>query len=304
MWKNTKIPNLDPVIYQGGAILWNWLGYCLAYVQTAFGAGWAGVTAWESWSSAKGKHADRNFPIGVYVPIWFSHTGTYGGVRKNWGHVAILRIDPNGSVKIWSSPLSNKAYADVFTGISQLERAFNASFVGWTEFVGPTRVLEYVNNNITRAELDKLFLEILERKPDAGAYTHYVGRRTYDFTRNDLLTSAERKQLLANKEAARKAADEAARKAAEAKAKADKAAAEAKAKKEREEAERLAREAEEARLEAERLAEEERKKKEEQSEKAPSWADLEAIVNENNSLLKQLLQLITDLITKFTNIFK
>ena len=270
----------------------NWLGYCLAYVQTAFGAGWAGATAWESWSSAKGKHADRNFPIGVYVPIWFSHTGTYGGVRKNWGHVAILRIDPNGSVKIWSSPLSNKPYADVFTGISQVERAFGASFVGWTEFVGPTRVLEYVNNNITRAELDKLYREILERNPDAGAYTHYVGKRTYDFVRNDLLQSDERKRLLASKEKARKAAEEAARKAEEARLAAERAQAEAKAKKEREAAEKLAREAEEARLEAERLAEEERKKKEEQANTAPSWKDLADEQKRTNTLLETIIKFI------------
>lgn len=299
-YKQVKTPNLDPVIYQSGAILWNWLGYCLAYVQTAFGAGWAGATAWESWSSVKGKHADRQFPIGVYIPIWFSHTGTYGGVRKNWGHVAILRIDPNGSVKIWSSPLSNKAYADVFTGISQVERAFGASFVGWSEFVGPTRVLEHIpakNNNITTAQLTALYQEILERKPDAGAINHYVGKRTYDFTRNDLLTSTERKTLLANKEAARKAADEAKRKAEELKKKADEAKAAAEKK-------RLEEEARKAQEEAERLAEEERKKKEEQANTAPSWKELEAMTKENNTLLKSIQSLVQWIVDKLKAVFK
>ena len=226
MWKNTKTPNLDPVIYQGGRVLMNWLGYCLAYVQTAFGAGWAGATAWDGWSSVQGKHADRSFPVGVYVPIWFSHTGTYGGVRKNWGHVAILKVEANGSAKIWSSPLSNKPYADVFTSISQVESAFGASFVGWSEFVGPTRVLEY-KPTVTDAQIRQAYLEILERPADANGLSHYRTQVSKGWTlsqiRNDLLTSQERKTMLANKEKARKAEEEARRKAEEARIKAEQA---------------------------------------------------------------------------------
>lgn len=290
MWRNTKTPNLDPVVYQEGKILYNWLGYCLAYVQTAFGAGWSGLTAWEGWTvRTSGRHADRSIPAGIYVPIWFD--GYWKGERL--GHVAIYK---DGT--IWSSPYTNKPYADKLSSIAEVERIYGMKYVGWSEYVGSTRVIEFVNNNITRAQLDALFRELLERAPDQPAIDYYVGKKTYDATRHDIIYSAERNQLLAKKEADRKAADEAARKAEEARLAAEKAAAEAKAKKEREEAERLAEEARRAQEEADRLAEEERKKKEEQAAQSPSWEELA----KNQEKTNNLLQIIIDFIKKIFNI--
>jgi hypothetical protein len=294
MWKQTKTPQLDPVIRQGNVTLYNWLGWCLAYVQTAFGAGWSGSTAWDGWTNrTSGKHADWNIPSGVYVPIWFD--GYWNGQRL--GHVAIYKDG-----KIWSSPYTNKPYADVIGSISEVERIYGMKYVGWSEFVGPTRVIEFVNNNITLAQLNALFAEILERAPDQAAINYYVGKKTYDATRHDVIHSPERNQLLAKKEADRKAADEAKRKAEEARKAAEKAAAEAKVKKEREEAERLAEEARKAQEEADRLAEEERKKKEEQAKE--QIGDVEGsdepFTGEEISLLKRLVQLIMSLINKLT----
>ena len=263
---------------------------CLAYVQTAFGAGWSGSTAWDGWTNRTGgRHSDRNIPQGVYVPIWFD--GYWQGGR--YGHVAIYKDG-----KVWSSPYSNKPYADVIGSIAEVERIYGMKYVGWSEFVGPTRVIEFVNNNITLAQLNALFAEILERQPDQPAINYYVGKKTYDATRNDIIHSPERNQLLAKKEADRKAAEEAARKAEEARIAAEKAAAEAKAKQEREEAERLAELARLAQEEADRLAEEERKKKEEQAAKAPSWEDLAKEQKETNNLLR----IIVDFIKRIFNI--
>lgn len=294
MWRNTKTPNLDPVIYQGGKVLYNWLGWCLAYVQTAFGAGWSGSSAWDGWANrTQGRHTDWNIPKGVYVPIWFD--GYWNGGR--YGHVAIYKDG-----KVWSSPYSNKPYADVIGSIAEVERIYGMKYVGWSEFVGPTRVIEFVNNNITLPQLTALFRELLERDPNPDAVNYYVGKKTYNFTRNDILHSAERNQLLAKKEADRKAAEEAARKAEEARIAAEKAAAEAKAKKEREEAERLAEEARKAQEEADRLAEEERKKKEEQAKEQIGDVDSsdEPFTGEEVSFLKRLVQLIMSLINKLT----
>ena len=293
-YRQVKTPNLDPVIYQGGKILYNWLGWCLAYVQTAFGAGWSGSTAWDGWvNRTSGKHADWNIPKGVYVPIWFD--GYWNGQRL--GHVAIYKDG-----KIWSSPYTNKPYADVIGSIAEVERIYGMKYVGWSEFVGPTRVIEFVNNNITLAQLNALFAEILERQPDQPAINYYVGKKTYDTTRNDIIHSPERNQLLAKKEADRKAAEEAKRKAEEARKAAEKAAAEAKAKKEREEAERLAEEARKAQEDADRLAEEERKKKEEQAKEqiGDTEGSDEPFTGEEISLLKRLVQLIMSLINKLT----
>lgn len=290
MWKQVKTPQLDPIIYQGGKVLYNWLGWCLAYVQTAFGAGWSGSSAWDGWANrTQGRHTDRNIPTGVYVPLWFD--GYWNGERV--GHVVIYK---DGT--IWSSPYTNKPYADKLSSIAEVERIYGMKYVGWSEYVGPTRVIEFVNNNITLDQLKTLYTEILERNADQAGIDHYVGKYTYDFVRNDLLTSNERKQLLAKKEAARKAAEDAAKKAEEARIAAEKAAAEAKAKKEREEAERLAEEARKAQEEADRLAAEELKKKEEQAAQAPSWEELV----KNQEKTNNLLQIIIDFIKKIFNI--
>jgi len=135
--QNTRTPNLDPFLVQKGVTLNSWLGWCLLYVQTAFSAGWSGSSATAGWNMSAGKHQDRNLPSGVFVPIWFTHWGTYGGVYDNWGHVAIYKDG-----KIWSSPLSHKPYADTFGSIGEIEQRFNAKYIGWTEFVGNTRVLQ------------------------------------------------------------------------------------------------------------------------------------------------------------------
>lgn len=273
MWKQRRTPNLDPVIYQNGKILWNWLGYCLAYVQTAFATGWAGNTAAEARNKVK-LRTDA-IPKGMYVPVWFTHWGTYGGVYKEWGHVGIYK---DGTV--WTSPYTNKAYADKLT-IKQIESIYGATYKGWsTEFAGTT-IVEYVNNNATQTQIKALYLEILERPADKDGLKHY-STRTAAFVRDDLLKSAERKKLLAAKEAARKKADEAAKKAEAARIAAEKAA----------EDKKKAEAAAKAKAEADRLAEIERKKKEEQAAQAPSWKDLADEQKKTNSLIQQIINLI------------
>ena len=129
--RQVKTPNLDPVIYQNGVGLNDWSGWCLAYVQTAFGTGWAGSTAWDCWiNRLTKKHADRNLPAGVYIPIFFS--GYYG-----MGHTAIYKDG-----KVWSSPLTHKPYADVFNSIGEVERSFGVVYVGWSEDLGGSDIVE------------------------------------------------------------------------------------------------------------------------------------------------------------------
>lgn len=298
MWRNTKTPSLDPVVYLGGKVLYDWMGWCLAVAQTMFGSQRTSPSAWSEWVNVvKHKHQDWNLPKGVYVPIWFD--GWWNGQRV--GHVAIYKDG-----KVWSSPYRSKPYADVLGSIAEVERIYGMKYVGWSEDIGNTRVIQWVNpvHNITREQLNALFRELLERDPDQAAVNYYVGKKTYDATRHDIIHSPERNQLLAKKEADRKAAEEAARKAEELRIAAEKAAAEAKAKKEREEAERLAEEARKAQEEADRLAKEERKKKEEQAANSPQWKDLEAEQKKTNNLLQQILQLVQSLVDKLTSIFK
>lgn len=125
-------PNLDPYLYQNGAVLTDWYGWCLLYVQTAFTTGWAGSNAWEAWTDhIKIKHLNRNIPSGMYVPIWFSG---YGGL----GHVAIYKDG-----QVWSSPWHHKPTADVMSSITEVERIYHVTYVGWSEDIGGMQVVEY-----------------------------------------------------------------------------------------------------------------------------------------------------------------
>lgn len=190
-------PNLDPVIYQGGVALNSWAGWCLAYVQFAFGTGWAGARAWHAWENAKLKHANRSFPKGVYFPIWFSHWGTYGGVYGNFGHVAIAYVRADGQMQVWSSPASNKPYADVFTSIETIERTFNSSYVGWSEDLAGRALISNVTTETGGYTVDtikSMYWRLLGREADAPAIDHYTKQVTakgWDFVYNDLKNSGE-----------------------------------------------------------------------------------------------------------------
>jgi len=145
MWKQEKPFNPDPVVYQGGSVLMDWYGYCLAVVQHMFGAGWAGSTAADAWNRAEGKHTDRNLPAGVAVPIYFDHWGDYGYGYQNYGHIVVYKDG-----LFYSSPLSHKPTADVFGSIEEIERKYRAQYIGWAESVGPHRVLSYVIDKTSR----------------------------------------------------------------------------------------------------------------------------------------------------------
>lgn len=141
MATQVKSPNLDPYIYQpdgkgGRYLVTNWVGWCLAYVQNAFNAGWSGSTAWDAWSNRLSyRHGDRNIPSGVYVPIWFDG---YGGL----GHVAIYKDG-----KIWSTPLKASSTFVTYNSIDDLVAAYSRigiklTYVGWSEDLGGTKLIE------------------------------------------------------------------------------------------------------------------------------------------------------------------
>lgn len=130
-------PNLDPVIYQSGHALTDWYGWCLAYVQTAFGTGWAGSNATEAWTDhvpVSAKHEDSNIPAGMYVPIYFSG---YHGL----GHFGIYKDG-----QVWCTPIEHKPYADQWSSIAIVEQKYGVTYVGWCEILGGTQVIEYVTD--------------------------------------------------------------------------------------------------------------------------------------------------------------
>ncbi len=148
-FKQVREPNLDPYLYEGGKLITNWVGWCLAYVRTAFDSAWAGPWALDSWQTKTSfKHADRDFPTGVKIPIWFRGYIRYSAEYKRnieYGHAAILQKFADGTMKIWSTPLSAGVYAATWATIEQVENKYGVTYVGWSEDVGGTRVVEVDN---------------------------------------------------------------------------------------------------------------------------------------------------------------
>lgn len=162
-WLQTITPNLDPVVTQpdgkgGRYTLNNWVGWCLAVVQFAFNANYAGSPARVSWTSyTKFRHEDRNIPRGVFVPLWFS------GYYNQW-HVLIAKLSPDGSGTAWTSPNTAKATMDVvnFSSlddlVAKLRRgwSYDTNFIGWSEDIGGTRVIEYKEDDVRKINREEL----------------------------------------------------------------------------------------------------------------------------------------------------
>jgi hypothetical protein len=119
-------------------------GWCERFVWNAFNrvAVYGANTARESWDKSAFKHADRNLP-GVAVPGYWSWVGTIEGVRKDWGHAAVIL--PDG--RVLTSPLSWSAgYSQQIVGsIDEVSRILGATWLGWTEDQRGGRVVSWID---------------------------------------------------------------------------------------------------------------------------------------------------------------
>lgn len=110
-------------------------GWCLQYVRQTFGLPARYDSATEAWTKSKSQHPDRNFPSGVWLPVW------YGLDNEPAGHV-VLRA-PDGSVYS-TSDLKNTPHHH--PNLEDLEAYYAyygmpLSYRGWTEDVAGYPVL-------------------------------------------------------------------------------------------------------------------------------------------------------------------
>lgn len=163
-FKQTLYPNLDDkklVVYYKGKPLTDWFLWCLAVAQKTFNVAPFTESAQIAWSWNNTKHQDRNLPDGCFVPIWW--TGGY----KNYGHVAIAKRTGN-RIQIWTSPYTHKPYFDYFEGelnttIDTVSRIYSVVYVGWTETMNTTRVVEWVNPPQLKSN-EEIAAEIWQKK--------------------------------------------------------------------------------------------------------------------------------------------
>jgi hypothetical protein len=104
-------------------------GWCLQYVRQTFNLPARYASATEAWEQSPSKHRDRNFPPGIWTPVW------YGLDTTPLGHV-VLRA-PDGRVYS-TSDLGNTPH--LHPDLADLEAYYayygmNLTYRGWTEDV-------------------------------------------------------------------------------------------------------------------------------------------------------------------------
>ena len=110
-------------------------GWCLMYVRQAFGLPAKYASATEAWEKSTSQHRDRNFPPGLWVPVW------YGIDVEPLGHV-VLRA-PDGTVY---STSDYSGWPRVHKDLADLEAFYayygmNLQYRGWTEDVASYPVM-------------------------------------------------------------------------------------------------------------------------------------------------------------------
>lgn len=110
-------------------------GWCLQYVRQAFGLPAAYPTATAAWEASASKHRDRNFPAGVWHPVWFSLA------NEPAGHVALR--SPSGTVfstsDLGSVPHEHLDLSDLMNYYARYDMTL--TYLGWTEDVAGYPVL-------------------------------------------------------------------------------------------------------------------------------------------------------------------
>lgn len=115
-------------------------GWCLRFTQRVYRNlnPYYYDTALVAWQNTKHRSKGRDFPPGCAVPVWFDHWAEYGGVYKNWGHVAVRF--PNGAV------LSSPGYGygqQWFNNIEEVVSYFGGGYLGWSQDIGGLLVAQY-----------------------------------------------------------------------------------------------------------------------------------------------------------------
>ena len=134
-------------------------GWCLQYVRQTFGLPAIHPTATAAWYAGT-QHRDRDFPPGVWVPVW------YALANEPAGHVVLMA--PDGSVYS-TSDLGNKPHHH--PDLADLEAYYRRygmtlTYRGWTEDVQGIPVITRgglaAQGTITALEEDELSAQDVE----------------------------------------------------------------------------------------------------------------------------------------------
>ena len=113
-------------------------GWCLAYVEDAFGTAHLYPNATNSWENAKGKHYDLP-PAGITVPVYFS----LGNVPE--GHIAISLDDLMVASSTQSGTHPQGYIHKNIQDMINLYGKYNGgcTYLGWSEELAGTTIVSY-----------------------------------------------------------------------------------------------------------------------------------------------------------------
>jgi hypothetical protein len=140
-------------------------GWCLEYVRRTYNQKATYTTAISNWNSSPSKHRDKNFP-NCDIPIWFSLE------NDPRGHVALRMRD--GSVYSASSSTSTIPvhHSSIDTLIKYYAKSNPLTYVGWTEDIENVKVIEEVQDMVTRDLISLLYRGILGREIDEAGFAN------------------------------------------------------------------------------------------------------------------------------------
>lgn len=185
-YKQLVAPNLSTTDYSG---------WCLRFTGNSFNTiPRPFACATDAWNGARFKHTDA-LP-NVAVPVFFTWTGTIGGVKKNWGDVAIW-VPGRG---VFGTPLAGAGKSNRWDASVQARAAAiggGAVYLGWTEDLNTIRLAEPITQGgemATAEQVKNIYRAVLWREADAGGLANYTGRDANTIV-TEMLGSVERKNL-------------------------------------------------------------------------------------------------------------
>lgn len=148
---------------------------CLDNVRRGFGISNKYNTAWEAWQHTQ-QHADRNIPVGLDVPLYYSYTTTINNDTQNYGHINVRLA--NGTV--WSD-------GNIYQSIDDYTSKKLPKFVGWGESVNDYQILKE-GSSIVKPNKQQVIDEFAKfnATPSPGQISYYTGK-TVDVLYGDLI---------------------------------------------------------------------------------------------------------------------
>lgn len=156
-----QLVNPTPIIPATG-------GWCLQYVRQAFGLPARYNDATEAWEKSTSKHRDRNFPPGLWTPVW------YGIAENPLGHVILLAPD----LTVYSTsdysgwPVHHNSLADLEAFYAYY--GLTLQYRGWTEDVAGYAVLGASPTNANSNTKEEDFLMALTASEAIARIERYL----------------------------------------------------------------------------------------------------------------------------------